>query len=214
MKDYIEINRNAYDILYQDYEKRVIDKSAFETRANVLAGSLLHFLKQRFEHITVLEVGPGSGEVLTFFESNGCRTIAVELSENMASIARRRATNTVFIINDINSIQFAAEQFEGIYVGALIHLFPLKDAIELIKSFYIWLKPNGVLFINTTRHLLSEEGFYEKTDYKGSIKRFRRMWTEAELFNTLQNANFEVLDRITSNEEDRQKEWIAFVCEK
>jgi ubiquinone/menaquinone biosynthesis C-methylase UbiE len=214
MKDYIKINRNAYDALHQDYEQRAIDKSQFETKANVLAGSLLRLLEQRFEQITVLEVGPGSGEVLTFFEHSGCRTIAVELSRNMAAVARRRATNSIFIVNDINEIQFASEQFEGIYAGALIHLFPLNDAIDLVRNFYAWLKPGGVLFINTTKHLHSEEGFYEKSDYKGLIKRFRRKWTEAELLHTLQNAKFEVIDQITSNEQDRQKEWIAFICQK
>ena len=214
MKDYIEINRDSYDALYQDYEQRVIDKSEFETGANVLGGSLLHFLKQRFEQITVLEVGPGSGELLTFFEHNGCRTIAVELSKNMASVARRRAMNTVFIVNDITSIQFATEQFEGIYAGALIHLFQLDDAIDLIRNFYIWLKPGGVLFINTTKHSSSDEGFYEKTDYRGSIKRFRRKWTETELLVALQDAKFEIIDRLTSCEQDRQKEWIAFICQK
>jgi len=214
MKNYIEVNRDAYDALCQDYEQRIMDKSQFETGANILAGNLLHVLRQRFKKITVLEVGSGSGEALAFFEQNGCGTIAVELSKNMASVAQRRATNTIFIVNDINAVHFPTERFEGIYAGALIHLFPLKDAIALIKSFHRWLKPGGVLFVNTTKHLYSEEGFYEKTDYTGSIKRFRRKWTEAELLYTLQAANFEVIDRMTSNEQDRQKEWIAFVCQK
>jgi ubiquinone/menaquinone biosynthesis C-methylase UbiE len=165
-------------------------------------------------YTAILEVGPGSGEVLEFLEANGCRTVAVELSEKMASVARVRAQKTIFVINDINNIQFATGQFEGIYAGALIHLFPLSDAIKLIENFYSWLKPNGILFVNTTTHQYSDEGVYEKVDYGGSIRRFRRKWTETELLSVLQDSKFKIVDRITTNEEDRQKEWIAFICQK
>ncbi len=214
MEDYIEINRNAYNSLYQDYDQRVINKSPYETEASILAESLLRALKTTFKTITILEVGPGSGEILTFFEDNGCRTIAVELSNNMYSISKQRATNTIFIIDDINNVSFAKDQFEGIYAGALIHLFPMNDAVNLIGSFYSWLRPGGVLFINTTIHTISEEGFYEKSDYKGLVKRFRRKWTKSEFLNILQNAKFNIIDQIVTSEKDREKEWIAFICQK
>jgi len=45
MKNYIEVNRDAYDALCQDYEQRIMDKSQFETGVNILAGNLLHVLR-------------------------------------------------------------------------------------------------------------------------------------------------------------------------
>jgi SAM-dependent methyltransferase len=214
MKDYIKINQLAYDTLYQEYDKRANQKSKFEESAETLGGAVLNCVKHRFEHKLALEVGPGSGEILNFFEENGCRTVAVELSTKIANIAKSRSPRTVFILGDITEIEFADDQFEIIYAGALIHLFPLDDALELLQKFRKWLKPSGILFVNTTINLFSEEGYYTKTDYGLQVKRFRRKWTEQEFLTKLQNIGFEILERLFTDEQDREKQWVAFLCTK
>ena len=214
MKEYIKINRIAYNALCENYDRRATEKSEFEERVEVLAGSVLALAKAEFNQINLLEVGPGSGEALLFFERNGCRTLAVELSERMALTARRRSPNTFFIVEDIMDVNFIDKQFEIIYAGALIHLFPFKDAAILVKKIHSWLKPNGFLFISTTTHSYSEEGLYTKVDYKIPVERFRRKWTEEEFVQLLLNNDFEIVKKIFTDEKDRMKRWIGLIGKK
>lgn len=214
MKKYVRINQIAYDTLYNEYNTRVTTKSEYEEKSELLAGTVLNCAKKSFKKITVLEIGPGSGEILSYFEENGCRTVAVELSTKMVEVAKIRSPHTVFIINDITETKFSTDQFEVIYAGALIHLFPLKTSLELLKKFYSWLKPNGIIFINTTIHDVSEEGYFTKHDYEIPVKRFRKKWTEKEFVLALQNTGLEIIQRLFTNEQDRNKQWVAFLCKK
>jgi SAM-dependent methyltransferase len=218
MKEYIRVNRDSYDILYEEYNRRAnarsIKKSDYEESAESLGGPILSRAKLQFKSISVLEIGPGSGEMSSFFDKNGCGTMAVELSPKMAEIAKNRSPNTLFILGDILETEFCENQFEIIYAGAVIHLFPLNDAIELLKKIYNWLKPNGFLFINTTIHAVSAEGYEIKPDYGTKIKRFRRKWKEMEFLTALIDSNFKILDRMFTNEKDRGKEWVAYICVK
>jgi ubiquinone/menaquinone biosynthesis C-methylase UbiE len=218
MKEYIRVNRDSYDILHKEYNRRAnarsIKKSDYEESAESLGGPVLSRAKLRFKTISVLEIGPGSGEMSSFFDKNGCRTMAVELSPKMAEIAKNRSPNTIIILGDILETEFCENQFEVIYAGAVIHLFPLKDAIELLKKIYNWIKPNGFLFINTTIHSVSDEGYEIKLDYDIKIKRFRRKWKENEFLTALLDSNFKILDRMFTNEKDRGKEWVAYICAK
>ena len=218
MKEYIRINRESYDTLYEEYDKRAnaraIKKSEYEESEESLGMPILNLAKQSFSQISVLEIGPGSGEMSAFFEKNGCRTIAVELSPKMAEIAKIRSPNTVFLVADILETDFLNNQFEIIYAGAIIHLFPLNDALELLRKVHLWLKPNGFLFINTTLHDISFEGFEEKTDYGITIKRFRRKWCEEELISALKEYGLKIITRMSTFEQDRRKRWIAYICVK
>lgn len=212
--DYIEINRAAYDILSRDYEKRISEKSIYEEKPASLVDPVLKHAKIYFEKITVLEIGPGSGEILSYFENRGCRTVAVELSQNMLCLAKNRSPATIFLLGNILDSNFADAQFEVIYAGALIHLFPLTDARRLLARMHSWLKPNGFLFVNTTVHAKSEEGIYAKLDYGSSMRRFRKRWTENEFISELKMAGFEPKDRLFTDEKNRQKKWVAFICRK
>jgi len=214
MKEYTRVNQAAYDILAHEYDKRAEVKSNYEETADTLGGAVIKHAQKTPDNLSVLEVGPGSGEIISFFEQLGCRTIAVELSEKIAEIAKARSPNTFYILGDILEVKFQSNQFDIIYAGALIHLFPLQDALILLSNFMQWLKPNGVLFINTTVHSSSEEGYFMKIDYGTMVKRFRRKWTEEEFLEVLKDTGFEILERLFTNEVDRQKIWVAFLCRK
>jgi ubiquinone/menaquinone biosynthesis C-methylase UbiE len=210
MKEYIRINHESYDALCSEYDDRAKVRatkgSQFEESAESLDCLILSQAKKFFPKITVLEIGPGSGEMLAFFEKNNCRTVAVDLSPKMAKIARRRSPNTDLVLGNILDVEFLKNKFEIVYAGAVIHLFPLNDALDLLLKIHHWLKPKGFIFINTTIHPVTEEGHEIKRDSIIQIRRFRRKWTENELFAALQNSGFEILDRIFTNEQDRGKQ--------
>ena len=218
MKDYVRVNHDAYDALCSEYDDRAkmraIRKSKFEEGAESLGGPVLTRAKKYFSKITALEIRPGSGEMLAYFENNNCRTIAVDLSPNMVKIARNRSQGTDFILGNIMDVEFIGNKFEIIYAGAVIHLFPLGEALDLLFKIHHWLKPNGFIFINTTIHAVSNEGYEIKKDSTMQILRFRRKWTENELLAALKNCGFEILDRIFTDEKDRGKQWIAYIAQK
>jgi SAM-dependent methyltransferase len=218
MKEYIEINRNAYDELSQDYEararQRAIKMSEFEHGAEFMAGPILKLGKLHFPTVSVLEIGPGSGEICAYFEKNDCRTIAVELSPKMAKIMKKRSPNTILLLGDILELEFYPKQFEIVYASALIHLFPINDALQLLTRIHKWLKPEGLLYINTTIHSIVEERCEEKVDYNTKIKRFRRKWKEEDFLSALEDNKFQILDRRVTDEKDRWKIWVEYICKK
>ncbi|HEY8781059.1 MAG TPA: class I SAM-dependent methyltransferase [Mucilaginibacter sp.] len=209
-EDYIEVNRRAYDQLSDEYIKRSLIVSDFETPAGYLVESALQYTKRNKE-LSVLEVGPGSGKAIQYFETLRCRTTAVDLSGKIIELAKINSPSTIFIHANILELNFLPCQFDVIFAGALIHLFPKFDAIKLIKKFCIWIKKDGVLFISTTINDKSEEGFSIKSDYENSVKRFRKKWTETE-FRDLISEYFTILNTIYTDEKDRNKIWVGHIC--
>jgi ribosomal protein S18 acetylase RimI-like enzyme/ubiquinone/menaquinone biosynthesis C-methylase UbiE len=210
--NYIEINRKAYDSLSHEYKIRGDIKSGYEETPTYLAGNILNLLPQNAV-FTVLEVGPGSGEIIEEFENKGHRTIAVELSSRIAYYAKEKSPKSIFINSNILDITFLNEQFDIIYAGALIHLFNEIDAHNVLNKFNQWLKRTGVMFINTTISEVTEEGFYYKNDYNSKVKRFRRKWREND-FKCFIEKYFQIEKTLYTNEIDRQKVWVGFICKK
>ena len=210
LDNYIEINRLAFDQLSSDYLNRANSKSVYETPASVLIAHVLDFFDSG-TGLEVLEVGPGSGEALSVFQANCCVTTAVELSEAIIKIAITKSPHTKFIRGNILDSNFDDRQFDIIFAGALIHLFPKQHANKLLTLFANWLKKDGVLFISTTVNDLAEEGFFIKSDYNHAVTRFRKKWTEPE-FKSFIEDRFDIVKTIHTNETDRDKKWVAHLC--
>lgn len=212
MKNYIDINRKAYDQLAKEYLKRKENPSQYEETTEYLGNSVLKYVRTQYPN--VVEIGPGAGQLLAFFEKRNCRTIGIELSSSMAQIARKCSPKSIIINDDANNVHLAEEQIDLVYMGAVIHLFPRKDAKKLLLKVWKWLKKDGVIFINTTCNEKSREGFYKKKDYVSKEKRFRKYWREKEFEEFVINCGFEVIKKLYTNELDREKIWVALICKK
>ena len=213
MKDYVQINKAVYDALAKEYAFRRDNLSEYSESAEYLGGSLLQKVSKR-DCLNVLEIGPGAGQILKYFEDNGCRTIGVELSQEMTHLCRIQSPNSIIINGDIADINFMPEQFDLIYMGALIHLFPVEDATTLLKNVWKWLKYDGFIFVNTTCHSISQEGFSKKKDYSKQILRFRRYWREEDFERFISENNFSIVEKLYTYERDRRKKWVARIGKK
>ena len=216
MERYIDANRKAYDFLATQYQTRLHNKSDFEESPDVLGRfALKNVLREDFKRaIKVAEFGPGNGCLLSFFERNGCRTVGVELSAEMAKLCKLNSPESIIINNNVLDVNFMIAQFDLIYMGAVIHLFPKTDAESLLKKAYNWLNENGILFINTTCNFESIESYSSKVDYKDSPVRFRKTWTEEELIECVSRQGFCVIEKMYTDESDRNKQWVALSCKK
>lgn len=213
MKNYLDVNKKVYDQLAIEYEKRRENHSKYEEKVEYLGNSVLKYVYAQFP-INVLEIGPGAGQMLAFFEKNNCRTIGIELSKNMAQIAKKYSPNSVIINENVNDVNLEEDQMHLVYMGAVIHLFPIEDAEKLLLKVWRWLKKDGIIFVNTTCHDKSCEGFFVKKDYTGKKARFRKYWTEIEFEKFVRKCGFHVIDKLYTDEKDRGKKWVAIIGKK
>lgn len=211
MKKYVKANMRAYDILGEQYYQRMKNPSVDEYIPNDIVNDILSKYYEQFGRYPkkVLELGSGSGGVISCFAKKGCITCAIEISANMINYAKSVSDDTIFIQEDILSCSsIFKKEFDVIYAGALIHLFSLEDEAMILSKIKSWLTEEGVLFINTTLHDKSEEGYFIKEDYSGEIKRYRRKWEKTELILFLKGLGYKVLNQVIRNEKKRRKEWI------
>lgn len=92
-KNYIEVNRNAYDILASEYKEKYKNNDGANYFYSLLQDVVLK--RRKNDNTRMLEVGPGTGTLLNVFENEGIRTVGVELSSNMALIARNTSKNSI-----------------------------------------------------------------------------------------------------------------------
>lgn len=213
MNEYLEVNEKVYNQLAEEYLLRREKPSKFEEATEYLGNSVFKYISKKSQK-NVLEIGPGAGQILSYFEEKGCRTIGIELSKNMADVAKQYSPQSIIINDDANNVDLLDNQFQLVYMGALIHLFPKSDARKLLLKVWKWLEKEGVIFINTTCHSCSSEGFYEKRDYDGKHMRFRRYWTEHEFEEFVISCGFSIIEKLYTNESNRNKRWIALIGKK
>ena len=151
---------------------------------------------------------------LSYFEEEGFETTAIDMSNDILRVSKELAPKTKYIYGDFLAYDFGKTRFDGIFAKAFIHLFPKEDSKIVLKKIFDLLKNNGAAFIATTVHKKSDEGFFEKTDYKKGMKRFRKRWVESELLAEIRKIGFTIHHKGYHNERDKGKKWINLVVVK
>lgn len=207
-KDYIEINRASYDIVAKEYKTKYKNNDGANKFYEILQEFVLN--KKNNCISKMLEIGPGVGTLLRIFEEKDFRTTAVELSENMASLACENSSNSVIINGNILDINFMPKQFDFILAMAVIHNFPEDDLIKLLNKIKFWLKDNGYFILDTTNNPITEAGFFEKEDYNNNVVRYRRKWKKEDLELFMQNQGFFIQDSVVYKDTTSNKEWLIY----
>ena len=211
MKEYVKTNQKAYDNLAKEYKQRMQDYVISDRK---ITAPFIDYLKNHFDKIRVLEIGPGSGLNLSYFENEGFGTTAIDISKKILRVSKETAPKTKYIFGDFLTFDFGKSKFEGIFTKAFIHLFPKEDAIIVLEKIFDLLEERGAAFIATTIHEKSEEGFFEKSDYNKKMKRYRKKWTESELLEEVIKVGFTIFDKSYNIEPDKNKKWINLIVTK
>ncbi len=211
MKEYIKTNQEVYDNLAEEYKQKMHDYVISDRR---ISAPFIDYLKNNFSKIRVLELGPGSGLVLSYFEKEGFKTTAIDISRKLLRVSQETAPKTRYLFGDFLAFDFGKLKLEGIFAKAFIHLFPKEDAQIVLKKIFDLLENNGAAFIATTIHEKSEEGFFEKTDYNQKMKRFRKRWVESELLEEITKIGFTIYHKDYNIEPDKEKKWVNLVVVK
>ena len=145
---------------------------------------------------TVLDVACGTGVLIPdYINRNVCKCVAVDISQNMISIAKRK-------FNEYNNIEFLCEDaecfdFNDMFDSIVIYnAFPhFANRNNLFENLYKHLKENGRI---TVAHGMSRGELIKH--HSGSAKNFSRILPEPDELKEMMNRWFNV-DIITSTDE-------------
>lgn len=210
-KKYIEINRKAYDTLANEYNTR-----EYTIGYNFWKNIYDDLNLRNEENISFLEIGPGHGRNIKFLKqyNNKFKITVIEISKNMCNIIRNDNPDIQIINDNILNYNFDNEKFDIIQMIAVIHLFPLEDAKNILRNIKGYLKDNGYLIIGTTINQSDMEGYYEKNDYNIKVKRFRHKYTKESYEKLLNECGFKIYKPYFISEDDRNKLWYDVICIK
>lgn len=209
MKDYIEVNRKTYDDMAKEYGSR-----NYEVKDDFYLDVMfkdMNFGKGK----KILEVGPGRGARLRNFCDYGMDVTAVELSSEMCTLCRKAAPEARILNCSVFDCSFEQE-FDYIYMEAMIHNFPLEDARKVLKLVHSWLKDGGTIICTTTMDEKDDEGYEAKSDYENKKERFRHRYTKESFDELFSICDFEIIDKKYKSEidETRNKTWQIVYAKK
>lgn len=207
MREYIEINKWAYETLAFEYNEKW--KKYVPAEKQVLK-PLENCLKKDFKNsIMVLDVGCGVGLDSYILSEAGFEVRGLDISPKMIEYAKKNAPKATFSVGDFLEAKFE-DKFHGIILSAFIHLFPKKDTLEVLEKAKSLLVPGGYGIISTTQNAESKEGYYEKSEYSKKIKRFRKFWVKKELLDVLENSGLKVVSTYSNADPVfNNKSWIT-----
>lgn len=208
---YIEDNKKAYNMLAKEYDERkheIGDEFWINIYDNLN-------LKSK-ENYNILEIGPGNGRNIGILQryNEKFNITTIELSEKLCEIIKKKYPKVHVINDNILDFKQQGKKFDFIIAIALIHLFPYEDAKKVMKLIKNILIDDGHLLIGTTMNKEESEGYYEKEDYSGKIKRFRHKYTKESFEKLLKESGFKIVKPYIIEEKDREKTWYDIVVKK
>jgi SAM-dependent methyltransferase len=114
----------------------------------------------------VLEIGPGTGQLTIPLAELGCRLLAVELSDELANIARDRLAhraNVNIVVADFDSWPIPARAFDAVVAATSFHWLDPERRMRRCRSA---LKPGGVLAVIDTTwgvRVGADDRFFERS---------------------------------------------------
>lgn len=96
----------------------------------------------------VLDIGCGGGRPISkFFSDNGYDVYGIDISEKMIGLAKESVPKGIFLVQDMDSMDFPSNSFVAIACFfSIIHL-PRESHKAILKKMYAFLKKGGILLI-------------------------------------------------------------------
>jgi len=116
----------------------------------------------------ILELGCGPGNVTRRIKKHLPRAqiTAIDLAENMITLARENVPNVDFRVMDVKSIDQFAETYDAIAAAFILPFLSYEDSEKLLISIGKLLNINGALYLSTMEGPSEKNGF-EKTSFSG-----------------------------------------------
>jgi SAM-dependent methyltransferase len=116
----------------------------------------------------VLEIGPGTGQATRPMVERGWSVTAVELSPDLARVARRNLPDVEVIVADFDSWELPAPRFDLVISATAFHWLDPATRVQRCADV---LRPGGLLAVVSTHHVAGgSQQFFR--DAQGCYKRF------------------------------------------
>ena len=109
----------------------------------------------------VLEIGPGTGQATVPLAAIGCAVVAVELSPELAAVARRNLSaypNASVTDGSFEAWEAPPQLFDAVVAATAFHW--IDPAVRLAKTAAL-LRPGGTLAVIDTEHVAGESDFFD-----------------------------------------------------
>jgi SAM-dependent methyltransferase len=134
-------------IVSEGYDKVADEYLATRSEDDPEVKLLPDFLKRLPVGARVLDAGCGAGEPITRLLSEKFKVTGVDISKKQVEIAREMLPYCEFIWQDMSTLTFPDEYFEGIVSYYAIPHIPREEHKGLLENFYRMLKPNGIALL-------------------------------------------------------------------
>lgn len=162
----------------------------------------------------VLDAGCGGGLKSRYFINAGLKVVGLDFSGKMIEIARREVPKGKFFVMDIKDIEKIKENFDGIFIQAVLLHIPKKEIQDVLQKLLKKLNKNGYIYIavREKKEDGSEEEIKIEKDYGYEYQRFFSYFTIDELKNCLNNLELSVIyENIIPSDNTR---WIQIIANK
>jgi len=174
------------------------------------------FLKYIKSGDYVLEAGCGPGRETKQFSLRGIKTIGVDISEGLITIAKKNNPETEYILCNFLQLPFSKETFDGVWAHAsLVHLETIDEVKQALKEFYRVLKKDGYVLIKVKEQVGNEKTAVV-SDTLSKHERFFRYYSREEMMNLVTEAGFKIVDNLIQEDDHGRKEvsWIQIIAQK
>lgn len=167
------------------------------------------FLQHAKQGGTVLVAECQSGRDYKALSKKGFRCLGVGFSYGLLTEAIRRVPDGLFIKQDIRSLPFLPESFDGIYADAMI-MVPRREIGALLKDYRIFLRMGGVLYLSLK---LGENNVLLLNDLGGP--RYSTMYRQHEIEFLVKRSGFTTLWQAVSPHTDPGlPQWFSLIAKK
>jgi ubiquinone/menaquinone biosynthesis C-methylase UbiE len=179
----------GYDLAARHYDE-------MEGYLNSFEKDNLFYLLKNVRDKKILDVGAGTGRVSVALKRNGAKVTALDLSEKMLAILKRKEPAIEIVIADAEELPFPDESFDVIVAAFLI--VHLSNPQRFFDEAYRVLKDGGQLLIT---NINQKEPPEVKTE-KGKIKIESYYHRPEEIKEKLEELAFAVEEEIIVKEKD------------
>jgi 2-polyprenyl-3-methyl-5-hydroxy-6-metoxy-1,4-benzoquinol methylase len=134
-------------IVSEGYDKVADEYLATRSEDDPEVKLLPDFLKRLPVGSRVLDAGCGAGEPITRLLSEKFKVTGVDISKKQIEIAREMLPYCEFIWQDMSTLTYPDEYFDGIVSYYAIPHIPREEHKGLLDNFYRMLKPNGIALL-------------------------------------------------------------------
>ncbi len=189
-----EFLRTSYGQTAQEYTKKT-------------DGIILYDLIDRFCTLVpqghIVDIGCGAGRDLCIFESRGYQVTGLEITPELARIARSRINSNV-LLEDIVDDHISLEKVDGIWSIGTYHHFPRRSILKTTKKMKNLLKDGGTILVSTKRGC-GEKVFPDER--YGGVKKYWSFFEPVELKKIYLQAGFK--DIVVKEDDDV---WLTLIA--